>query len=297
MDMNKIGKYIAENRKKQGLTQKQLADKLGMSDKSVSKWERGVCLPDVSIYAELCHILNISINEFLAGEDIREEDRIIKSEDNLIQIARDSDHRQKSLKRIIRVLIVLLIIAILVSERILLLNLAKPKNYVEPIAKDSIEMKVAEIMSFADGPYIFNYRLKDEFEELTLYVSEYRQGEFVKKTELTWTNYEGMESAKEGMLAIVPDFDNGLVSVAVTDESSKTQTSFPILEHVDGWDYGRSASQIEEQKAIEFGCEQGLLALIYDGDILRVMPVSDLEDGNFPEENDYLYYITYKFTK
>lgn len=177
------------------------------------------------------------------------------------------------------------------------MNLAKPKNYVEPIAGDDIGMRVAEIMSFADGAYIFNYRLKDDFEELTLYVSEYRQGEFVKKTELTGLNYDGIESAKEGMFAVVPDFDNGLVSVAVADESSKIQTSFPILEHVDGWDYGRSASKIEEQKAIEFGCEQGLLALIYDGDILRVVPVSGLEDGNFPEENDYLYYITYKFTK
>ncbi len=55
------------------MTQKQLAEKLGMSDKSVSKWERGVCLPDVSVYSELCQILGISINEFLAGEDIVRE--------------------------------------------------------------------------------------------------------------------------------------------------------------------------------------------------------------------------------
>lgn len=70
MDLIKIGKYIAFKRKEQGLTQKQLAEKLNMSDKSVSKWERGICLPDVSVYLELCKILGISINEFLAGEDI-----------------------------------------------------------------------------------------------------------------------------------------------------------------------------------------------------------------------------------
>ena len=52
------------------MTQKQLAEKLGMSDKSVSKWEQGVSLPDVSVYKELCSILGISLNEFLAGEDI-----------------------------------------------------------------------------------------------------------------------------------------------------------------------------------------------------------------------------------
>lgn len=73
MDLVKIGKYIAGKRKALGMTQKQLAEKLNMSDKSVSKWERGICLPDVSVYMELCEILGISINEFLAGEDIDAE--------------------------------------------------------------------------------------------------------------------------------------------------------------------------------------------------------------------------------
>ena len=65
MDIAKIGRYIAEKRKRARLTQRQLADKLGKSDKSVSKWERGICLPDVSVYMELCEILEISVNEFL----------------------------------------------------------------------------------------------------------------------------------------------------------------------------------------------------------------------------------------
>lgn len=64
MDLIKIGTYIAGKRKTLGMTQKQLAEQLGMSDKSVSKWERGICLPDVALYAELCQILGISINEF-----------------------------------------------------------------------------------------------------------------------------------------------------------------------------------------------------------------------------------------
>ena len=53
MDLVKIGKYIAEKRKALGLTQRQVAEKLGMSDKSVSKWERGICLPDVSVYSPI----------------------------------------------------------------------------------------------------------------------------------------------------------------------------------------------------------------------------------------------------
>ena len=87
MDLVKIGKYIAGKRKDLGMTQKQLAEKLGMSDKSVSKWERGVCLPDVSVYSELCQILGISINEFLAGEDIVRENIAKKSEENIIGLA------------------------------------------------------------------------------------------------------------------------------------------------------------------------------------------------------------------
>mgnify|MGYP002572831964 CR=1 FL=1 len=96
MDLVKIGKYIAGKRKALGMTQKQLAEKLNMSDKSVSKWERGICLPDVSVYMELCEILGISINEFLAGEDIDAENVEKKSEDNIIQVTKDSKKKQKN---------------------------------------------------------------------------------------------------------------------------------------------------------------------------------------------------------
>ena len=93
-------------RKKLGMTQKQLAEKLGKSDKSVSKWERGICLPDVSVYLELCEILGISLNEFLAGEDIEVTNVEKKSEDTLIQISKDSSHKQRYLKKIIAVLLI-----------------------------------------------------------------------------------------------------------------------------------------------------------------------------------------------
>ena len=68
MDLIRIGQYIAGKRKALGLTQKQLAEKLGVSDKSVSKWERGVCLPDVSLYTELCAALGMTL---LAGSGPR----------------------------------------------------------------------------------------------------------------------------------------------------------------------------------------------------------------------------------
>ena len=67
MDQIKIGKFITEKRKERGLTQLQLADKLGITDRAVSKWETGRSLPDASIMLELCSILEITVNDLLNG--------------------------------------------------------------------------------------------------------------------------------------------------------------------------------------------------------------------------------------
>ena len=115
MDLVKIGRYVAGKRKELGLTQKQVADTLGMSDKSVSKWERGICLPDVSVYEEYCEILGISINEFLAGEDIEQANLEKKAEETLISIAADNSRRQKRAKAAIAALLVFAILAATVT--------------------------------------------------------------------------------------------------------------------------------------------------------------------------------------
>lgn len=90
MDQVKIGKLIAECRKEKNLTQKELAEKLNVSSKSVSKWECGTCLPDVSLYKELCSILGITLNEFFAGEKIGEEDFKSIADDNLFSALENS---------------------------------------------------------------------------------------------------------------------------------------------------------------------------------------------------------------
>ena len=86
MDQEKIGKFIAECRKEKGLTQVQLAEKLGTTDKSISKWENGVCLPDSSLYEPLCNILEITINELFAGKKIKDEDYKKVADENLIKM-------------------------------------------------------------------------------------------------------------------------------------------------------------------------------------------------------------------
>ena len=73
MNQKKIGAFIAECRKRKKLTQLELAEKLGVTDRSVSNWENGVCLPDASLYRLLCNILQISINELFAGEFVCDE--------------------------------------------------------------------------------------------------------------------------------------------------------------------------------------------------------------------------------
>ena len=140
MDLIKIGKYIAGKRKSLGMTQKQLAEKLGMSDKSVSKWERGVCLPDVSVYKELCSILGISLNEFLAGEDIAQENMIQKSETNIIEVIRDNINKQKCLKVMKCILLVIAICAVSIIG-FTIYRLKKPQNFIAPLAEDSIESR------------------------------------------------------------------------------------------------------------------------------------------------------------
>lgn len=74
MNQEKIGRFIAECRKAQKITQEELAEKLGITSKSISKWENGNCLPDSSLYQPLCKILNISMNELFAGERLGEEE-------------------------------------------------------------------------------------------------------------------------------------------------------------------------------------------------------------------------------
>lgn len=98
MDLNKIGKFIALRRKNANLTQEQLAEKLYISDRAVSKWERGLCLPDASIMLTLCEILDINVNELLSGEMLNKENYNKKAEENLIQLKqREEDYTHKLL--------------------------------------------------------------------------------------------------------------------------------------------------------------------------------------------------------
>ena len=298
MDLVKIGKYIAGKRKALGMTQKQLAEKLNMSDKSVSKWERGICLPDVSVYMELCEILGISINEFLAGEDIDAENVEKKSEDNIIQVTKDSKKKQKNLKSILAVVTTFAVIMALVLGAVFVHKVMQPKNYITAVDRTSAEMKTAELLSGADGAYLFNFYAKEEYKTLTIYLSEYQAGELINKSKVADLDYDGIESAKRGVIAVIPDFELFRVKLIIADDYSKCSTDFPILENVENREYyGRSATQVEGEVPIQRDTEQGLMALIYGEDGLEAIPVKEMEQGNFREKNDYVYYLSFRFGK
>ena len=108
MNLDKIGKFISERRKNKKLTQEQLAEKLNISDRAVSKWERGLCLPDASIMIPLCEILGINVNELLSGEVLEMNSYNEKMEQNLIDMVRQkeaSDKRLLKMEIVIGVLI------------------------------------------------------------------------------------------------------------------------------------------------------------------------------------------------
>ena len=97
MDTIKIGKFIAERRKALGMTQMQLAEKLYVSDRAVSKWETGKSMPDVSIMIELSNILSISVQELLMGEKINMENNNQKNEQLLLDMAKELEKKNKTI--------------------------------------------------------------------------------------------------------------------------------------------------------------------------------------------------------
>ena len=97
MNLDKIGKFIATCRKENKLTQEQLAEKLYITDRAVSKWERGLSLPDADKMLDLCNILDINVNELLNGERIDMKDYEKKNEELLLELAKQDELKNKKI--------------------------------------------------------------------------------------------------------------------------------------------------------------------------------------------------------
>lgn len=127
MEQIKIGKFISAMRKEQNLTQRQLADQLDISDKTVSKWECGKGLPEVSLMIPLCEILEINVNELLSGERLTDNTYHERAEENMMNLIREKEESRKKiiLSTIIALLCTsVLIVCILIVGYIKNINLA-----------------------------------------------------------------------------------------------------------------------------------------------------------------------------
>ena len=115
MDQIKIGKFIAECRKKNNLTQMQLAEKLNITDRAISKWENGKTMPDSSIMLDLCNELKISVNELLSGEMISMENKNEKQEQILLDMAKQVEQKNKIIWTSMWVIMGISMIALLIG--------------------------------------------------------------------------------------------------------------------------------------------------------------------------------------
>ncbi len=97
MDQIKTGQFIAGERKAKGFTQRQLAERLGISDKTVSKWERGNGFPEVSLLLPLCGELGITVNELLSGERVSGADYQKKAEENMVNLVKEAQESKKKI--------------------------------------------------------------------------------------------------------------------------------------------------------------------------------------------------------
>ena len=110
MDKVKIGQFIANCRKDKKLTQEQLAEKLNISKNAVSKWERGICLMDMSLLKPLSEILDVSVNDILSGEKIPEEKIKEKSEENIIKLSEFNHYKSLTIGTIFILITITIII-------------------------------------------------------------------------------------------------------------------------------------------------------------------------------------------
>lgn len=113
MNQERIGKFIAECRKKQKMTQQELAEKLGVTDRAVSNWENGKNMPDLSLFKSLCNILNITINDLISGKKVNEKEYQAKLEENIVNTINYTNKKIEKQKTILAIIFIAL--GILVS--------------------------------------------------------------------------------------------------------------------------------------------------------------------------------------
>lgn len=295
MDTVKIGKYIAQKRKNLGLTQRDIAEQLGMSDKSVSKWERGVCLPDVSVYMELCRIIGISLNEFIAGEDIEQVEIQEKSEQNILDVTKDGNYKKRRLKAIIAVLVCICVAVTSLSGYLLCKRFHVETNYIEPFDENSAEMRILKLVDA--GPFVlYKFSTDKNISQATVMITCYEKGEKKYKHDvMTYgfksDNVSDRANTVDSVIKVSSENDsnekNDWISVTV-DEGKAT---FELMEDdVELTGYMCAWADEKEHVDIVKGEEIEFLRISYGMDhVEAIMPGASI--GN----NEYMYSLSVRF--
>ena len=292
MDTVKIGKYIAQKRKNLGLTQREIAEQLGMSDKSVSKWERGVCLPDVSVYMELCRIIGISLNEFIAGEDIEQVELQEKSEQNILDVTKDGNYKKRRLKAIIAVLVCICVAVTSLSGYLLWKRFHVETNYIEPFDENSAEMRILKLVDA--GPFVlYKFSTDKNISQATVMITCYEKGEKKYKHDVMTYGFksDNVSDTVDSVLKVSSENDsnekNDCISVTV-DEGKAT---FELMEDdVELTGYMCAWADEKEHVDIVKGEEIEFLRISYGMDhVEAIMPGASI--GN----NEYMYSLSVRF--
>lgn len=169
MDQVKIGKFIAECRKKNNLTQMQLAEKLNITDRAVSKWENGKAMPDSSIMLDLCKELEISVNELLSGEKIEVNNYNQKAEENFIRLKQSEERIEKKMQIIQTIFTSLCVIfsgiTIIVFIANMVMNYLYPESYNGQIFELLQPLTIILTFTFVFTSAILAFREKYEIRE------------------------------------------------------------------------------------------------------------------------------------
>ena len=128
MDLGKIGKFIAFNRKNKGLTQEQLAEKLGVTNKTVSRWETGKYMPDLSLLKPLSEELEITLNELLSGEKLEKEKIIESTEKSLVNTIDYTNKEIKKTKKTFTIILTAIIIFIAIVVSLFIIDINRIRN-------------------------------------------------------------------------------------------------------------------------------------------------------------------------
>lgn len=167
MNQEKIGNFIAKCRKDKKMTQVELAEKLGVSDKSVSKWENAKCMPDLSLFPQLCNILEITINDLMAGEKVDDKEYINTLENNFISLVSNMETRGRR-KRMLLSLIIFIAFLIGIIGYYIYFNYELDVKFDKRVMTCEINNK--ELIYHINGQSVFNtYHTSKKIGTKTIY--------------------------------------------------------------------------------------------------------------------------------